>query len=171
MNLNINGKGPDKEPESPRCHKPTPMMVLNEVSHLMIDRIQRNHDELFAQRSIRLLIMELARRDGRTQLELVRATHLKAPTVSVAMQKLEKEGIVTRRPDEYDLRATRVFLTEKGREMDNQTREYIHASEEIALSRLDEEERETLLRLLGKIRESLLEDKEQLTIQKEVDPL
>ncbi len=174
MNLNINGKGPEKEPEGMRCHKPTPMMVLNEVSHLMMDRIQRNHDELFAQRSIRLLIMELARRDGRTQLELVRATHLKAPTVSVAMQKLEKEGIVTRRPDEYDLRATRVFLTEKGRELDNQTRHSIHASEEVALSRLDEEERENLLRLLFKIRESLLEDKEQqtdkqLTIQKEVD--
>lgn len=160
MNLNLNGRPPEKEPEDRCCHKPTPMMILNEVSHLMIDRIRSNHDELFAQRSIRLLVMELARRDGRTQLELVNATHLKAPTVSVAMQKLEKEGIVTRRPDEYDQRATRVFLTEKGREADNRTRQSVHDAEEIAMAQLSEEERETLAKLLGKIRESLINDKE-----------
>ncbi len=168
MNLNINGKGPEKDEEIRHCHKPTPMMVLNEVSHLMINRIQRSHDELFVQRSIRLLIMELARRDGRTQLELVRATHLKAPTVSVAMQKLEKEGIVTRRPDEYDLRATRVFLTEKGRELDDQTRRSIHESEEFAMSKLDEKEREEFLQLLCKIRETLLADKEQMQGQQQM---
>ena len=161
MNLNLNGKPPARDPDDKHGHKPTPMMILNEVSHLIMDRIRSNHDELFAQRSIRLLIMELARKDGRTQLDLVHATHLKAPTVSVAMQKLAKEGIVTRRPDEYDLRATRVFLTEKGREMDNRTRKSVHDTEEIAMARLSEEERETLYRLLIKIREGLLEDRNQ----------
>lgn len=158
MNLNVNGKPPEKDPEDLRGHKPTPMMLLNEVSHLMGDRIHSHHDELFAQRSIRLLIMELARRDGRTQLELVNATHLKAPTVSVTMQKLEKEGVVTRRPDEYDQRATRVFLTEKGRELDNRTRKSVFETEEIAMARLSEEERENLSRLLLKVRDSLLSE-------------
>lgn len=158
MNLNLNGKPPVKDADERHCHKPTPMMILNEVSHLMMDRIRSNHDELFSQRSIRLLIMELARKDGRTQLDLVNATHLKAPTVSVAMQKLEKEGIVTRRPDEYDLRATRVYLTDKGRELDNRTRKSVHDAEDLAMASLSEEERETLSRLLVKIRESLLEN-------------
>lgn len=161
MNLNLNGKAPEKDSEERHCHKPTPMMILNEVSHLMMDRIRCHHDELFAQRSIRLLIMELARKDGRTQLDLVNATHLKAPTVSVAMQKLEKLGIVTRKADEYDQRATRVFLTEKGREADNRTRKAVHDAEEIAMKHLDEEERETLAKLLLKIREGLIEDREQ----------
>ena len=146
-------------------------MILNEVSHLMMDRIRSNHDELFSQRSIRLLIMELARRDGRTQLDLVNATHLKAPTVSVAMQKLEKEGIVTRKPDEYDLRATRVYLTEKGRELDNRTRRSVHDAEELAMANLSEDERETLARLLMKIRESLLEDRQQIDGRKDGNKL
>ena len=146
-------------------------MILNEVSHLMMDRIRSNHDELFSQRSIRLLIMELARRDGRTQLDLVNATHLKAPTVSVAMQKLEKEGIVTRKPDEYDLRATRVYLTEKGRELDNRTRRSVHDAEELAMANLSEDERETLARLLMKIRESLLEDRQQTDGRKDGNKL
>jgi len=161
MHLNLNGKAPEKDPEERHCHKPTPMMILNEVSHLMVDRIRSNHDELFSQRSVRLLIMELARKDGRTQLDLVNATHLKAPTVSVAMQKLEKLGIVTRKADEYDQRATRVFLTEKGREADNRTRKSVHDAEEIAMKHLSEEERETLAKLLLKIREALIEDREQ----------
>lgn len=161
MNLNLNGKAPEKDTEERHCHKPTPMMILNEVSHLMLDRIRSNHDELFAQRSIRLLIMELARKDGRTQLDLVNATHLKAPTVSVAMQKLEKLGIVTRKTDEYDQRATRVFLTEKGRETDNRTRKAVHDAEEIAMAHLSEEERDTLAKLLLKIREGLIEDRGQ----------
>lgn len=171
MNLNLNGKPPVKETDERHCHKPTPMMILNEVSHLMMDRIRSNHDELFSQRSIRLLIMELARRDGRTQLDLVNATHLKAPTVSVAMQKLEKEGIVTRKPDEYDLRATRVYLTEKGRELDNRTRRSVHDAEELAMANLSEDERETLARLLMKIRESLLEDRQQIDGRKDGNKL
>ena len=171
MNLNLNGKPPVKETDERHCHKPTPMMILNEVSHLMMDRIRSNHDELFSQRSIRLLIMELARRDGRTQLDLVNATHLKAPTVSVAMQKLEKEGIVTRKPGEYDLRATRVYLTEKGRELDNRTRRSVHDAEELAMANLSEDERETLARLLMKIRESLLEDRQQIDGRKDGNKL
>jgi len=171
MNLNLNGKPPVKETDERHCHKPTPMMILNEVSHLMMDRIRSNHDDLFSQRSIRLLIMELARRDGRTQLDLVNATHLKAPTVSVAMQKLEKEGIVTRKPDEYDLRATRVYLTEKGRELDNRTRRSVHDAEELAMANLSEDERETLARLLMKIRESLLEDRQQIDGRKDGNKL
>ena len=169
--MNLNGKPPVKETDERHCHKPTPMMILNEVSHLMMDRIRSNHDELFSQRSIRLLIMELARRDGRTQLDLVNATHLKAPTVSVAMQKLEKEGIVTRKPDEYDLRATRVYLTEKGRELDNRTRRSVHDAEELAMANLSEDERETLARLLMKIRESLLEDRQQIDGRKDGNKL
>ena len=45
--------------------------------------------------------------------------------------------------------------------MDNRTRKSVHDTEEIAMARLSEEERETLYRLLIKIREGLLEDRNQ----------
>lgn len=156
MNLNVNGKPPEKDAEDTRGRKPTPMMLLNEISHLMGERIHSEHDELFSQRSIRLLIMELAHRDGRTQLDLVNATHLKAPTVSVTMQKLEKEGIVIRKPDIYDQRATRVYLTDKGRELDDRARKSIHQAEEDAMAELTEDDRAMLFRLLLKVRDTLI---------------
>jgi DNA-binding MarR family transcriptional regulator len=109
-----------------------------------------------SQKSGQLILIELAKRDGRTQLELAEATHLKAPTVSVALQKLEKEGYVSRRPDEYDLRATRVFLTEKGRELDERIRGIIREQEERATSCLTDEESETLTRILRKLKDNLI---------------
>ena len=109
-------------------------------------------------------MMELAKRDNVTQLDLVRATHLKPPTISVTLQKMEQDGIVVRRPDENDLRATRVSLTEKGREMDTQILERFREEERRMESELTAEEAETLERILLKLKNYLTgetEDREQ----------
>ena len=110
------------------------------------------------QRSCRLIMMHLARNDNITQLDLVRATHLKAPTVSVCLQKMEAEGYVARKSDEQDMRAMRVFLTEKGREIDRRVISKIREQEQRISDCLTAEEKNTLLELLSKIRVNLLED-------------
>ena len=123
----------------------------------MGDKIrEKGETNPISQKSGRDMLFHLSRRDGRTQLDLVKATHLKAPTVSVALQKLEKDGYVTRRTDEYDMRATRVFLTDKGRELDERIRKRVRTEEELAMSNLTESECETLVRLLGKIKKNIL---------------
>ena len=142
--------------------KTTPMKLIGEISRMMGDKIREKCDDNpISQKSGRLILIELAKRDGRTQLDLVNATHLKAPTISVALQKLEHEGIVHRRPDEYDLRATRVFLTEKGRELDNKIRKRVTEEEALAMVNLTDAECETLMKLLGKIKQNLINEKEE----------
>lgn len=161
MNRNVNGKAPEKTDEMMDFRK-SPMMLISEISRLMGDKIREKCDDNpIQQKSGRLLLMELAKRDGRTQLDLVHATHLKAPTISVALQKMEKDGYVTRKPDEYDLRATRVFLTEKGREIDDRIRRRIREEEALAMMDLTESEYETLVKLLLKIKGSILSDNEK----------
>ena len=161
MNLNVNGKGPERQ-EQQMDYRKSPMMLISEIARLMGDKIrEKGDDNPIQQKSGRLLLMELAKKDGRTQLDLVNATHLKAPTISVALQKMEKDGYVTRRPDEYDLRATRVFLTEKGRELDNKIRKRVTEEETLAMVNLTEAECETLMKLLGKIKQNLMNDKEE----------
>lgn len=160
-NLNLNGKAPEIDDDLPDFKK-TPMNLINEISRLMGDKIRESGDENpITQKSGRQLLMELARKDGRTQLDLVRATHLKAPTISVALQKLEKDGYVSRRPDEYDLRATRVFLTEKGRALDNKIRKRISDEDKKALKNLSAAENDTLMRLLTKIKNNLVDESER----------
>ncbi len=139
----------------------SPMMLINEINRLMGDKIREGGDDNpISQRSGRLLLMELSKNDGVTQLELVNATHLKAPTISVSLGKLEQNGYVYRRPDEYDLRATRVFLTEKGKELDSKIKKRIRTEEQLATERLTKEECETLSAILIKIRNNIIKKME-----------
>jgi len=161
MNRNVNGKAPER-PEEMMDYRKSPMMLISEISRLMGDKIREKVDDNpIQQKSGRLLLMELSKRDGRTQLDLVNATHLKAPTISVALQKMEKDGYVLRKTDEYDQRATRVFLTEKGREIDDRIRRRIHEEEAQAMKDLTENEYETLVKLLTKIKGSILKENEK----------
>ena len=155
MNLKVNGSGPDS-PAEERDYRNAPMMLVNELSRLMWENIRRQgFEHPVTQRSGQLILIELSKRDGRTQLDLSEAVHLKPPTVSVALQKLERDGYVIRQPDEYDLRATRVFLTEKGRELDRKIREGIREQEDRITACLTDEESETLVRLLLKLKTNL----------------
>lgn len=163
---NVNGNPPENEHDTMQMDKPTPMMVLNEISRIMGARIRSKDIEgVSLQRSARIILCELAHKEDRTQLELVKATHLKAPTISVVLQKLEKEGIVSRKADEYDLRATRVSLTQKGRDIDAHIRKTIHEEDKIAMEVLSDMEYETLMKILCKIRDHLVQDE----IQEEQD--
>ena len=140
---------------------PRPMMLIHEIGRLMGDKIrEKGEANPVGQRSGRLIMMELSREDGKTQLDLVKATHLKAPTISVALQKLEGDGYVTRIPDENDMRAMRVYLTDKGRALEDRIRMRIIEEETAATSVLTEAECKTLMELLQKIRENILSDSE-----------
>lgn len=161
MNLHVNGRAPEPY-EKMEPFKKSPMMLINEIVRLMGDKIrEKGEDNPISQKSGRELIMELSKKDGRTQLDLVRATHLKAPTISVVLQKLEHEGYVLRTPDQYDLRATRVYLTDKGRELDNRMRKRIREEEEQAMSNLSSSEYDTLVRLLEKLKGNILSESEK----------
>lgn len=156
MNLQVNGKAPEPY-EKFDDYKKSPMVLISEIHRLMGDKIrEKGEDNPLSQKSGRALLLELSKRDGRTQLDLVKATHLKAPTISVVLQKMEHEGYVRRTPDQYDLRATRVYLTEKGRELDNKIKKRIREEEEHAMSNLTSSESETLIKLLEKIKNNII---------------
>ncbi len=158
MKLNVNGTPPESV-DKQIDFKKNPMMLIGEVARLMGEKIREKCDDApIVQKSGRLLMIELSKRDGRTQLDLSHATHLKASTVSVALQKLELEGYVYRQPDEYDLRATRVYLTEKGRAIDDSIRNRIIEEEAVVTAGLTDEEKETLAKILLKIKKSILDD-------------
>jgi DNA-binding MarR family transcriptional regulator len=111
----------------------------------------------------RLVVSNLAIADGITQLDLVNATHLRASTISVILKNLEDSGIVERKRDENDLRILRVYLTDKGKEIDKNNIERLRATDSLALAGLDDSEKEQLMHLLKKIRNNLLEKTEAHT--------
>ena len=86
--------------------------AIDKITHARKDSV----DDHILTASQRSLIMVVGFNEGSTQLELAHLSHLKPPTVCIAMQKMEDLGYVIRKTDEKDMRQVRIYLTEKGRE-------------------------------------------------------
>lgn len=108
----------------------------------------------------RRLHMELIQGDGCSQKTLAEKTGLSAPTVSVVLGKMERDGLVYRKTDLTDTRRSCVHLTEKGMEIDRAMQENVKRHEERINAALTEEERAQLKVLLAKLCAALEEEKE-----------
>ncbi len=146
---------PDVPSPGPSPREVTPMMLMRDVQKLFSHFIRAEHEQVNIQNSYRHLLFHLAHRDGCTQLQLAKLTHLKPPTVSVTLHKMEHDGYVTRRSDENDLRQTLVFLTDKGREYNNKIGKRIDELEKLVMNGFSDEETAQLISLLSRMRDNL----------------
>ena len=135
----------------------TPPMLINEISRLFAAKMRENEGEM-QQESVRLIIISLAHQQGVTQLELVRRTHLSPPTVSVTLKRLEALGYISRVTDSIDQRAVRVYLTEKGEQMNMTSLQNVKRIDSILMKDITEQEKEILLGLLRRMRHNILEE-------------
>ena len=71
-----------------------PVKLCNEIGRLFRNRMRAldGQEGVMSQPGAHLVLSMLAIHDGINQLELVRATHLKPPTVSVIVKSMEAEG-------------------------------------------------------------------------------
>lgn len=149
-----------KEPMSEKQSclvSPTPPMLVNEIARLFHSRM-RTYDVsgVMSQESARQIMRVLSHEDGCSQLDLVRKTHLKAPTVSVTLKRMEEEGLVRRESDTADLRITRVYLSEKGREHNRLVHERLHGLDSELMQGFSQEETDRLLHFLERMRDNIL---------------
>jgi len=95
-------------------------------------------------------LLILYHKDGVSQETLSKILKVSKAKSTRAIQSLEKEGYVYRQRDESDLRAYRVYLTEKGKEMRDIILEKLISFMDILLSGFTLEEREIFRLLLHK---------------------
>ncbi|MBR2370845.1 MAG: MarR family transcriptional regulator [Clostridia bacterium] len=148
-----------QENNARRKKEVTPLMVINEISRLF-ERAIRSRDNpgsLLSQHSARLILIILAHNDGLTQLEIAQMTHLKPPTVSVTLGKMESLGYVRREADTKDMRAIKVFITDKGRAEHDSKLSQIKEIDRMAIEGLSEDELAGLMGILIKIRNNFTE--------------
>ncbi len=101
------------------------------------------------------LLSALAAEDGGTQLSLVERTGLKAPTVSIVLRKMEKDGFVTRKSDEIDLRRTHVFLTDKGKNANKLAIDVVSGLQKKMFSSVSGDEMKTFIGVIQKIEKEI----------------
>lgn len=140
----------------------TPIRLCNDISRLFHARLRREGemDGVLTQPGARAILSMIAVSDGLCQRELVKMTHLRPPTVSVILQKMEEDGMVERRSDGEDRRIIRVYLTEYGKQIDKQMITRIQRGDVCAMAGLSEEEIDLLMKLLSRIRDNLIADEE-----------
>jgi MarR family transcriptional regulator, organic hydroperoxide resistance regulator len=97
------------------------------------------------------LLQELWIEDGITQRQLIERLSVEPPTVTGILQRLEREGLLSREPDSDNRRVQRVFLTEAGRLLEDPVRGVWREVEEEFLRELSRPERDQLLSLLSKL--------------------
>ena len=122
----------------------TPMMLLQEITRITRCMTEKDVPTQSMQNSSRQILRALGQ-----------MTHLKPPTISVALQKMESEGLVTRVIDEKDGRATRVYLTEAGNSINEKVVDRIREIDAAAMQGVTEEESAALASALIKIRDNL----------------
>ena len=88
--------------------------------HRLFQRLFRSHGATADQF---VLLTLLAEEDGVTQKDLVRRCFSDANTIAAMLRRLEQRDLVRRTPHEHDGRATRVHLTEPGRNLQRQMSE------------------------------------------------
>jgi len=102
----------------------------------------------------------LYQEDGLAQNELARRVRLMGPSVVVALNQMERLGLVRRQRSQTDRRVVHVFLAEKGQDMRKDMTEVAVAGNEAALRHLTNQEVDLLLTLLAKVRTGLEENQE-----------
>ena len=130
-------------------------LLLMQVGHLHY----KHAHCLFSQQGVTegqpKFIAYLMNHEGSSQRELARRFDLEPATVTAALRRMEKAGIIERRADERDLRVSRIFLTDEGRRLFAVQESVRLTLEGIAFEGFSSAERAEIAGYLMRLRENL----------------
>lgn len=128
---------------------------VNETSYLFAEYVCGEFEKIGMRFSYRHILKPLMDNKSLTQLELVKITGQKPPTISITLRNMERDGIVSREKNDDDRRETHVCLTEKGKKMYAKVVEVLDEAQEIMLRGLSEKELKAMRTTLAKMDDNL----------------
>jgi MarR family transcriptional regulator, organic hydroperoxide resistance regulator len=100
-------------------------------------------------------LLLLWEQDGLTQTQIAESMYVEQATVTQVLDHLARAGLIQRSRDEKDGRISRVYLTEKGRALEEPVQRLWDAWETQALASFTQEERLLLRRFLLQMQANL----------------
>jgi MarR family transcriptional regulator for hemolysin len=100
-------------------------------------------------------LLRLVDQEGLTQAQLARLQSVEAPTMCRLVDRLVRDGMVERQADPRDRRATRVYLTPRGRETAATGAAVVAGIEARAFAGLEDDEARALGALLDRVIERM----------------
>ena len=128
------------------------MEVYHNIMRVEEEFLQKNHRIDLTIREMHLIeCVGQDREKGKTISEIAEALKVARPSVTVAVNKLEKKGYLMKSGSQSDGRVVHVTLTREGKIIDAYHRRYhmsmIHEIE----NEFDDDERDLLVRVIGKL--------------------
>lgn len=101
------------------------------------------------------VLMCLWQQDGLTQRELYERVHIEQATMSNTLSRMERDGLVKRKPDPNDRRAQRVLLTSKAKKLESTLADAAKAVNKTALGELKKKDKKALMAAMAAIIDNL----------------
>lgn len=101
------------------------------------------------------ILLQLWREEGLTQKQLVERLDLEQATIANTLTRMERDGLILRKPHPEDGRSQCIHLTRKARSLEEPATKAAQAVNEIALKSLRAEERKVFLETMGTVIRSL----------------
>lgn len=96
------------------------------------------------------ILLELWNEDRLTQRQLLDRVDVEQATLANTLARMERDGLIVRKPHPRDRRAQVIELTERGRELELQAISASRATDETVLAGLLRFERQLLLEYMGR---------------------
>src|SRR3954465_515099 len=93
-------------------------------------------------------LVMLFEQDGLTQAELCRRINVEQPTMANTLERMERDGLIKRKPDRDDKRRAMVHLTARAREMRASVMEHARAVAALAVRSLTAGEQDMLFGMI-----------------------
>ena len=129
--------------------------MMGIVMHKMMNRAQEMYQEFDLNKSQAGVLFTLHRSDSMSQKELAARLNVTPPSITASIQKMERDGYLTRHPDPKDQRVMRLSLTEKGKSCIQGVWTVAQQMEELMFCNMTGEEGALLKRLLLQISDNL----------------
>ena len=104
-------------------------------------------------------LLQLYEREDRTQAELARTVGLEQPTMAKTLQRMERDGLVSRVPDPEDGRQTLIRLTAQARDLEPAVRAELKAVNTVAAGGMPRQDVQEFLRIAGNMLTNLQADR------------
>ena len=125
--------------------------LANHMARLFEKGLYRRIEPLGLAPAQFMTLLVLWEQDGITQQNLRLHLDVEQATMANTLKRMERDGLITRRPHKSDKRARLIYLTEKAHELRGGALSAAKAQNEIALGGLSGQERAQLMTLMQRV--------------------
>lgn len=125
--------------------------LANHMARLFAHGLARRIEPLGLAPAQFMILLELWEKDGRTQKELVRLLDVEQATIANTLARMERDGLVKRKPNEADGRSQLIYMTARAKSLREPAITAAHAQNMLALADLNDDEVSRFLDLIRRV--------------------